>query len=41
MISINHHFSRDTREQKNLMINYESESRTSRFECLMHHLADE
>jgi hypothetical protein len=41
MILIDYHFFRDTRERKNLVINYESESRTSRFEYLVHHSADE
>jgi hypothetical protein len=41
MILIDYHFLRDTRERQNLVINYESESKTSRFEYLMHHLADE
>jgi hypothetical protein len=41
MILIDYHFLLDTRERQNLMIDYESESKTNRFECLMHHLTDE
>jgi hypothetical protein len=41
MILIDHHFFRDTQKQKNLMIDYESKTKTSRFECSMHHLTDE
>jgi hypothetical protein len=41
MILIDYHSLRDTRERQNLMIDYESELKTNRFECLMHHLTDE
>jgi hypothetical protein len=41
MILIDYHSFRDTRERQNLMINYESESKMSRFVCSMHHLNDE
>ncbi len=41
MILIDYHSLRDTRRRQNLVINYESRSKTNRFECLMHHLVDE
>jgi hypothetical protein len=41
MILIHYHFSRDTQKRQNWMINYESKSKTNRFECSMHHLINE
>jgi hypothetical protein len=41
MILIDYHSFRDTQERQNLMIEHESESRTSRFEYSMHHSLDE
>jgi hypothetical protein len=40
MILTDYHFFRDTREDWNLVIDYESKSKTSRFECSMHHSVD-
>jgi hypothetical protein len=41
MILIDYYSFRDIQERQNLMIEHESESRTNRFECLVHHSFDE